>query len=400
MEGIGLFNQEAEEALVGSLFLEEGIIKECIFQPEQLYNNRLKRILWAMKRVDEKGKPIDVILVMEQIGTQNLDKIGGVSYITELAGSVPTANFHFYQDMVLEYSQKRKAVEVAGRIIEEAKTEDIGSTIQQGIQELIKIDQNRNEEDGGSIIPCLTEIYNDCETEYADITGIPVDFSKLDMLTGGFQESDFIVIGARPSVGKTAFALNIAAYASNKDVCLVFSLEMAKKQLLATSFLGDISTQKMRNPRKTFEDEDWMKLSRAMGKLSTANLQIYDKAGMDMPYISSQVRKARREYGEERRILVVIDYLQLIVGDAKHKQNRQTEISEISRGLKHMARELHVSVIALSQLSRSVESRQNKRPMLSTCTKAVKSNRMPTSSPSCTEMTITIWIPKKTISLR
>lgn len=368
MNGMALVNQEAEEALVGSLFLEEGLIKECILQPEQLYSNRLKRILRAMKQIDEKGKPIDVISVMEQIGTQDLDTIGGLGYMTELAGSVPTtANFGFYQDTVLEYYQKRKAVEVACRIMEEAKNEDIEATIQRGIQELMKIDQHGNVEDGGSILPTLVDIYNDCETEYADITGIPSGFRKLDKLTGGFQGSDFIVIGARPSVGKTAFALNIAAHASSRDVCLVFSLEMAKKQLLkrATSFLGEITTQRMRNPRKSFEDEDWIKFSTAMGRLSTANLQIYDKAGMDMRYIWSQVRKARRDFGEERRILVVIDYLQLIAGDAKHKQNRQAEISEISRGLKHMARELNVAVMALSQLSRGVESRQNKRPMLS-----------------------------------
>ncbi|RFU61160.1 replicative DNA helicase [Peribacillus glennii] len=366
MEVMELFNQEAEEAVVGALFLEDGLIRECVLEPEQLYHTRLKRILWAMKRADAKGKPIDVISVMEEIGTHNLHKIGGIGYITELAGSVPTtANFGFYQDIVLEYFQKRKAVEVAGRIMEEAKTEDIGRTIHHGIQELMKIDKHGSKEDG-CILPCLTEIYNDCETEYPDITGIPSGFKKLDKLTGGFQESDFIVIGARPSVGKTAFAMNISTYAAHSDACLVFSLEMAKKQLLkrATSSLGDISNQKMRNPQKLLGDEDWMKLSKAMGMLSTSNLQIYDKAGMDLRYIWSQVRKARRMLGDEKRMLVIIDYLQLIVGDGS-KPNRQAEISEISRGLKHMARELNAAVIALSQLSRGVESRQNKRPMLS-----------------------------------
>ncbi|MDQ0221347.1 replicative DNA helicase [Peribacillus cavernae] len=368
MEAAVLFNQEAEEAVIGSLFLEEDLIKDCTLIPEHFYLARLKRILWAMKRLDEQGKPIDVISVVEQIGTQNLEKIGGISYLTDLAGSVPsTANFNFYQDTVLEYSQKRKAIEIAGRMIEEAKTEEIGSTIHKGIQQLMAIEQNGMDGDSGSILPCLTDIYYDCEMEIGDITGIPSGFNKLDQLTGGFQESDFIVIGARPSVGKTAFALHIAVHAAEEHISLIFSLEMAKKQLLkrAASSLGHISTQNLRNPRKYFDDLHWAKLADAMGKLSLATLHIYDRAAIDISYIWSQVRKMRKTYGEGKKILVVIDYLQLIVGDPKHNQNRQAEISAISRDIKHMARELNVTVIALSQLSRGVESRQNKRPMLS-----------------------------------
>ncbi|PLT33506.1 replicative DNA helicase [Bacillus sp. V5-8f] len=368
MDAWGLYNQEAEEAVVGALFLEEDLIKECALTPDHFYFTRLKRILWAMKRLDEKGKPVDVISVVEQIGPHNLEKIGGIGYLTDLAGSVPsTANFSFYQNTVLEYFQKRKAVEIADRLIQEAKTEDIGSTIQKGIQELMAISQAETGEESGSIFASLSDIYHECELEHGDVTGIPSGFQKLDQLTGGFQESDFIVIGARPSVGKTAFALNIAAHAAKEHLSLVFSLEMAKKQLLkrAASFLGNISTQRMRNPRKFFQNEDWVNLSEAMGRLSQTNLQIYDRAGMDMGYIWSQVRRMRKAYGDEEKILVVIDYLQLIVGDPKHKQNRHAEISGISRDLKHMARELNVTVIALSQLSRGVESRQDKRPMLS-----------------------------------
>ncbi|WP_409300283.1 replicative DNA helicase [Peribacillus sp. SCS-155] len=368
MDALRLFSQDAEEAVVGALFLDEGLIRECTIQPEHLYITRLKRILWAMKRLDEKGKPIDVISVVEQIGTHNLEKIGGIAYITQLAGSVPSsANFHYYQDTVFQYYQKRRTGEIAAKIMEQAREEDIGSTIQTGINQLLSIGQSAKDEDSGSIYSSLTDIYEDCETEMGDITGISSGFGKLDLLTGGFQDSDLIVIGARPSVGKTAFALNIAAHAAIEHIAVIFSLEMGKKQLLkrATSFIGNISTQRMRNPRKEFQDSDWMGLTDAMGKLSLSNLHIFDRGAMDINYIWSKVRQLRKMYDGEKRMLVVIDYLQLIVGDPKHKQNRQAEISAISRELKHMARELNVTVMALSQLSRGVESRQNKRPLLS-----------------------------------
>lgn len=363
-----IWNQEAEQAVLGSLFLDAGLIKECTIQPEHLYSNKLRRILQAMKNLDEKGKPIDVISVVEEVGVQNISEIGGTGYITELAMSVPTtANFRYYQDTVLEYHKKRKAIQIANKIIEDARTGDIGTTLQEGIQNLISIQDQSRDEELGEIKPSLVALYEECEKDFGEITGIPSGYKELDGLTGGFQESDLIVIGARPSVGKTAFALDLALKASKNDISMIFSLEMSKKQLLkrAACLISEIDSKKMRNPRKGFEEEDWRKFSRAMGELSTANLHIFDRAAMDINYIWSKVRKVRREYGDQKRILVVIDYLQLIVGDPKKKENRQTEISEISRALKHMARELNVAVIALSQLSRGVESRADKRPVLS-----------------------------------
>ncbi|WP_349632700.1 DnaB-like helicase C-terminal domain-containing protein [Neobacillus sp. WH10] len=168
-------------------------------------------------------------------------------------------------------------------------------------------------------------------------------------------------------MGKTAFALNLALHAAFKDVSAVFSLEMGKKQLLKrmAGFTGSIDSLKMKNPMKEFQEDDWQHFTDSIATLSKTNLHIFDRAGMDVPFIWSKLRKIRREYDREKRILVVIDYLQLIEGDPKYKQNRQAEISEISRALKTMARELNVVVIALSQLSRGVESRTDKRPILS-----------------------------------
>jgi replicative DNA helicase len=362
------YNQEAEEALVGAFFLEGELVKECTLRPEQLYSRKLRVIYAAIRSLDDKGKPIDLITVCEEIGFKNLEWLGGVSYMTQLAGSVPTtANFHFYEKMVREYDQKRNAIKIAGKIIEQAKESEISQTLSDGISELRAVEDDQADEDNGDITPALVDLFEDCEKDWGDIVGIPSGFSDLDRLTGGFQESDLIIVGARPSVGKTAFALNIALNAAYQDISLIFSLEMSKKQLLkrVAGFTGKIDSLKMKNPKKEFQEEDWHHFTEAIGKLSKVNLHMFDRAGMNIAYIWSKVRKVRREYGEQKRILVVIDYLQLIEGNPKCNHNRQAEISEISRALKTMARELNVVVIALSQLSRGVESRQDKRPMLS-----------------------------------
>ncbi|HEY2422208.1 MAG TPA: replicative DNA helicase [Neobacillus sp.] len=368
MLGLEPFNQEAEEALVGVFFLEEELVKECTIRPEQIYSWRLRLIYSAIRSLDEKGKPIDIITVVEELGIPNIKMVGGVSYIAQLAGSVPmTANFHFYEKLVREYAQKRKAIQIAEKIMKQANTSEISQTLSEGIHELMGVEDDQAEGENGDITPSLVDLFEDCEKDLGDIVGIPSGFAHLDRLTGGFQESDLVISGARPSMGKTALALNLALYASFQDVSVVFSLEMGKKQLLKrmAGFTGNIDSLKMKNPKKEFQEKDWQHFTDSIGILSKANLHIFDRAGMDVPYIWSKLRKNRREYDREKRILVVIDYLQLIAGDPKYKQNRQAEISQISRSLKTMARELNVVVIALSQLSRGVEGRQDKRPILS-----------------------------------
>lgn len=353
---------------MGAFFLDERLVKECTLRPEQLHSRQLRQIYTAIRNLDQKGSPIDLVTVMEELGVQSLEWLGGVSYLSQLAGSCPsTANFHFYEKLVKEYDQKRKAIRIADKIIEQAGSEEISKTLRDGITELMEVEDSQTDGDNGDITLSMVDLYEECEKDQGDIVGIPSGYANLDKLTNGFQESDLMIIGARPSMGKTAFALNLALNASVDDVSVIFSLEMGKKQLLKrmTGFTGQINSMKLKNPKKEFEDQDWKQFIYSIGKLSRANLRIFDKAGMNVAYIWSKVRKLRREFGEQKRILVVIDYLQLIEGDPKAKQNRQAEISEISRALKTMARELNVVVIALSQLSRSVESRQDKRPMLS-----------------------------------
>ncbi|SFA86408.1 MULTISPECIES: replicative DNA helicase [unclassified Bacillus (in: firmicutes)] len=368
MSGNAPFNLEAEAAVVGAFFLDNELVKECTIRPEHLYSPKLRLLYTAIRHLDEKGRPIDPITVCEELGNRNIQRLGGVSYITDLAGSVPTtANFHFYENMVREYDKKRKAVQIAAKIIESAKNSEINKTLNESIHELMAVDDDKVDEENGDITPALVNLFEECEKDLGDIIGIPSGFKHLDRLTGGFQESDLMIVGARPSMGKTAFALNLAMQAAKEDVSLFFSLEMSKKQLLKriTGFTARIDSFKMKNPRREFGDDDWRNFSETLGYLSKVNLHIFDKAGMDIPYIWSKVRKARREYKKDKRILVIIDYLQLIESDSKNNQNRQAEISEISRAIKTMARELNVVVIALSQLSRGVESRFDKRPILS-----------------------------------
>lgn len=257
------YHFEAEAALVGAFFLDNDLVKECTIRPEQLYSRKLRMVYSAIQSLVEKEKPIDVISVVEELGIQQMEEIGGISFITELAGSVPTtSNFHFYEKMVKEYAQKRKAIQIAGKIIEQARESDIGKTLSNGIQELMKVEEVQTDDDFGDLRESLVDLYFDCERDLGEIVGIPTGFSHLDRLTGGFQESDFVIIGARPSVGKTAFALNIAMNAAKQDVSLFFSLEMSKKQLVKrlTGMIGGIDSFKMKNPKKEFGDEDWQNM--------------------------------------------------------------------------------------------------------------------------------------------
>lgn len=368
MVDINPYNLDAEQVFIGCMFLDNALIKECTITAEQIYTPRLRRIFQVMKELDEKGKPIDVISLVEQIGVDGLEHIGGIQYITQLACSVPTtANFRYYEDTVRAYFHKRKTIEVANSLLEKAQNEDIKETVREGIGQLMEIEDDRGEDDQGEITNSLIEMYKDCESDLGEYTGIPSGFAKVDELTGGFQLSDLIIFGARPSVGKTAFALNIALHASVQDVSIIFSMEMPKKELMkrATSSIAGISSMKIRNPHKNFQNDDWGELAKAMGSIMDRRLHIFERGGMDIHYIWLKVRKIKRMYGEAKRLLVIVDYLQLIIGDPRLKSNRVAEISEISRMLKLMARDLNVVVIALSQLSRAVERRQDKRPMLS-----------------------------------
>lgn len=369
-----LMNLEAEQYILGAILLEPELIKECTLKHEHFGEEKHRNLFYVMRDLDEKGKPIDPVAIVERVGSKKVDKIGGVSYLTQLAGSVPTTeNFKFYESLIIEYYRKRKAHEIVQRAAQKViEAESVDDVINETTEQLMSLGETQTDDDDGSIKEGLAELYADMGIDKGEITGIPTGYIELDRMLGGLQRQDFILIGARPSIGKTAFALNIAQNAAMKtyqkggDVVGIFSLEMSEQQLLKRMLcsVGNINASKMRNPARNFEDEDWEKANMAMGIIGNMDLHIFDKPGVTVHDIYRKCRKLRRKY-PDRRILIIIDYLQLIVGNPKYGGNRTQEIGEISRSLKVMARDLDLTVIALSQLNRSVEQRQDKRPTMS-----------------------------------
>lgn len=368
-----LYNNDAEQNVLGAILLEPDLIKDCPLKPEEFSPGRHFNLFYTLLDMDAKGIPIDPVAIVERVGNKRVAKLGGITYITDLAGSVPTvANFNYYCKVVNDYYKKRQAIAIANQIKNDAIEGDALEAIQSGVNSLMAVEDSGTDEDDGDITEALVDMYDDIESATGEITGIPSGFTDLDNMTGGYKGGQFIVVGARPSMGKTAYAINKALNASanptnpDGDVAAIFSLEMSKKELLkrAAATIGHINAQSMKFAGQSFTSDDWSKLTNAMGFLSNSDFKIFDRAGIDVNYIYSKCRKLKRQH-EGRRIMVIIDYLQLIVGHSKHQGNRTAEIGEISRMLKQMARELDIVVIALSQLSRGVEQRQDKRPMMS-----------------------------------
>lgn len=366
-----LYSIQSEQMVLGSIFMEPDLVKDLKITEHHVSPGKHFNILHTMKDLDAKGIVVDIMSVMERVGNGKIEKLGGIGYLSELAGSVPTtANFEHYQNIILENWQRREAVKIADDIKRKVFEGEATDAIQTGISDLLKVESLEDDKDNGDYKEELLEMYDDLEGGPKGVSGIPSGYSELDRMTAGWQPGDLIIVGARPSVGKTAFALNMASNAAagkrnpNGDVAAIFSLEMGKKQLLKrmASSEGNINADAIRTGNLT--DKDWEKLSMSIASLSDMDLKIFDQPAMTVNQIYAKVRKLKRQF-EGRRILVMIDYLQLITGNKEHRGNRQAEISEISRMLKTMARDLDVVVIALSQLSRGVEQRQDKRPMMS-----------------------------------
>lgn len=366
-------NLEAEQAVLGAILLEKEaiILVNDIITPEDFYRVVHQKIFNSMKQITQSGEPVDLVtLTAELQKNQVLDEIGGVSYLTDLVSAVPTAaNVEYYARIVEEKSMVRRLIKVATEIASTgySSSEKVNQLVEEAEKRIFEISNKKSSRGFVVIKDVLEETIDRIELLHnnkGDITGISTGYSDLDRITSGFQKSDLIIVAARPSVGKTAFALNIAqnvACRSSVPVA-VFSLEMSASQLVQRmiSSEGNIDGYKLRTG-KLDGDNDWNKLTMAMSTLSEAEIYIDDTPGINIYDIRSKARRLKAEKGLE---LIVIDYLQLIT--AKNRSdNRQQEISEISRQLKGIARELEVPVIALSQLSRAVEQRQDKRPMLS-----------------------------------
>ncbi|MBM6616913.1 replicative DNA helicase [Bacillus suaedaesalsae] len=366
-------NIEAEQAVLGAIFLEPSSLVQAseILIPEDFYRASHQRIFNVMIILSEKGEPVDLVTVTSELADLKLlEEIGGVSYLSDLANSVPTAaNIEYYAKIVEEKSLLRRLIRTATTIVTEgySQDEEVEALLNEAEKSILDVSRRKNSGAFQNIKDVLVEAYDNIEqlnNRVGDITGIPTGFKELDRMTAGFQRNDLIIVAARPSVGKTAFALNIAQNVATKteENVAIFSLEMGAQQLVMRMLCaeGNINAQNLRTGSLT--PEDWGKLTMAMGSLSNAGIYIDDTPGVKINEIQSKCRRLKQESGLG---MILIDYLQLIQGSGRSGENRQQEVSEISRSLKQLARELQVPVIALSQLSRGVEQRQDKRPMMS-----------------------------------
>ncbi len=365
-------NVEAEQAVLGAILIAPEILTTIseILRPDDFYRNSHQLIFKCALDIAEKNEPVDPVTLIASLQAQGkLEEIGGVEYIAGLANMVPTAvNAEYHAAIVSDRAMLRKLIGVSTEIAANgyAGTDDVGELLVTAEKRILALVQSRNDRGFTIIRDVLMQVYERIEHLYnhrEGITGIPSGYAELDRMTSGFQRSDLIILAARPSVGKTAFALNIAQNVAvrYKNTVAVFSLEMSKEQLVMRMISSEANIDAHVLRTGQLSEEDWTKLSMGIASLSNALLFIDDSPGITVTDMRARLRRLQIEHGLD---LVVIDYLQLIHGRGKN-DNRQQEISEISRNLKGLARELNVPIIALSQLSRSVEQRQDKRPMLS-----------------------------------
>lgn len=366
-------NLEAEQAVLGAIFLDNKVIVSVseILTPEDFYRMAHQKIYHAMLSVHNKNIPVDIVSVVTELSNSNqIEDIGGTPYIRELAAAVPTAaNAVFYAEIVEEKAVLRRLIQTATTIVTEGYSSegDLADLLNNAEKNILAVSKNVKAGSFKNIQDVLVEAHDHIVSMFqsqGDITGIPSGFPDLDRMTAGFQKNDLIIVAARPSVGKTAFALNIAQSVATKtnETVAIFSLEMGAEQLVMRMLCaeGNLDAQRMRTGKLTAED--WGKLSLALGSLANSKVFIDDTPGIKVSDIRNKCRRLAQEHGLG---MILIDYLQLIQGSGNSRENRQQEVSEISRTLKEIARELQVPVIALSQLSRGVESRQDKRPIMS-----------------------------------
>lgn len=366
-------NLEAEQAVLGAILLEaEALIASMErLRAEDFYSVSHQRIFEVMVALGEDGEPIDLVTLtarLQDLG--QLDEVGGVSYLAKLAGAVPTAaNVEYYAQIVEEKSMLRRLIRTATQIVSSgyATEDDVGVLLSDAERRIMELSHNRSSSGFISIRDVLMDVFERVEFLYnhrGGVTGIPSGFVDLDKMTSGFQRNDLIILAARPSVGKTAFALNVAQNVAVRasETVAIFSLEMSAAQLVQRMICAESNVDATRMRTGDLKGDDWEKLSMAIGSLSEAQIFIDDTPGITVADIRAKCRRLKKEKGLG---MILIDYLQLIQGRGKAGENRQQEVSEISRTLKMIARELEVPVIALSQLSRGVEQRQDKRPMMS-----------------------------------
>ncbi|MCP4547747.1 MAG: replicative DNA helicase [bacterium] len=365
-------SKEAEEAILGALLMDRNAIHRAMemLEPEHFYQPRHAEIFRAMVTLYSRGEAVDIVTLSEAL--KKMDKLevaGGTSYLGGLQESVATgAHVEHYARIVLEKATLRQMISISGEIVDScfAGREDAMDILDEAESSILSISQGRLKQGFQSSSQLLKETFvmiQKLQDNPESLTGIPSGFAELDKLTGGFQNSDLVIIAGRPSMGKTAFALNLvqnAAIEHKKNVA-VFSLEMSNEQLMLRMLTCEsrVDAHKLRSGQ--LREDDWRLLTDAANQLAQSQIFIDDTPAITVLEMRAKCRRLQSQQGLD---MIIIDYLQLARGGSK-SDNRQQEISEISRGLKGLAKELNVPVLALSQLSRALEARQDKRPMLS-----------------------------------
>ena len=363
-------NQEAEQSVIGSMILDKNAIATVLekLQADDFHRDGHKIIFQAILDLFTKDTPIDLVTLADHLKSiDKLEYVGGISYLTEIASSVPTTlNLVSYINIVSDKSMLRKLIRASTEIMDDSytKQDEVNVVVEEAEKRIFNIAEKRNSGGFEAISTILERGFVEIERVYNNkgtTTGVSTPFPELDRMTSGFQKGDMVLIAARPSMGKTTFALNLAEHAALREgkSIAIFSLEMGMDQL-AYKFLcseANVELTKLRNG--DLDDRDWENIARASGPLSQAKIYIDDTAGISVTEMRSKCRRLKLEHGID---LILIDYLQLMSGKG---ESRQQEVSEISRSIKALAKEMQCPVIALSQLSRAPEQRADHRPMLS-----------------------------------
>ncbi len=366
-------NIDAEQSVLGAILIDSEAIQRVleILMPDYFYKNAHQIIYQTMIDLITKAEPVDLVTLSEKLRTSNdLERVGGMTYLTDLVDVVSTsANIEYYAKIVEEKAVLRNLITTGSNIVEQAFSEslEVSDILDSAEQQIFKVADKRMKKGFTHIGNILGTVMDEIEAMYNNeisLLGLSSGFVDLDRITSGFQPSDLIILAARPSMGKTALALNFvmdAAVKQGKSVG-IFSLEMSKESLVSRMLCAHAQIDSNKLKTGNLQDNDWKKLMRSLGKLDEAKIYIDDSPSMTALEIRAKARRIQAERGLD---LVVIDYLQLMHGSKKNSENRTQEISEIARQVKAIARELKVPVMALSQLSRSIEQRNDKTPKLS-----------------------------------
>lgn len=366
-------NIEAEQCVIGSMLIDRTAIASAaeVLKSEDFYRDAHKILFNVILELYQKDIPVDLVTLTEALNaSQKLEAAGGLTYISEICTSViTTANLNSYIKIVEDKATLRKLIRASTEIIEESynKQDNVDSVMDLAEKRIFNIAEKKSSSDFEPMNVVLERGFLQIEKMFnnkGELTGVPSGFPELDGKTSGFQKGDMVLIAARPSMGKTTFALNLAQYAAlraNKSI-VIFSLEMSKEQLAYKLLCAEANVDMLKLRTGNLDDRDWENIAKASGPLAGSKIFIDDTAGVSVMEMRSKCRRIKIEHGID---MILIDYLQLMTGGVSSTESRQQEVSEISRSIKALAKEMQCPVIALSQLSRAPEQRADHRPMLS-----------------------------------